>query len=89
MSAAGQASRHAALDLLRAVLKRNRPLDEQLAEAMRGLLGELLMGLRPIGIDYMWAQAALLRRLVIRVLVPQLPSAEPVLDNAAGLARLI
>ncbi len=41
MSAAGQASRHAALDLLRAVLKRNRPLDEQLAEAMRGLLGEL------------------------------------------------
>ena len=55
----------------------------------RGLLGELLMGLRPIGIDYMGAQAAWLRRLGIPVLVPQLPSAAPVLDNAAGLARLI
>ena len=43
-----------------------------------GLLGEVIAGLRPLGIDYMGSQADWLRRLGVAVEVVALPTAAPV-----------
>jgi hypothetical protein len=55
----------------------------------RGFLGEVLAGLRPLGVDYLGLQAFWLRGLGLSVLEPPLPSAAPIMLNGAQLARLI
>ena len=54
-----------------------------------GLLGEVIAGLRPLGIDYMGSQANWLRRLGVAVEVVALPTAAPVGVNAGRIAAAI
>jgi hypothetical protein len=54
-----------------------------------GLLGEVMARLRPVGLDYMGAQADWLRRLGLAVQVVALPTAAPVARNAARLADVL
>ena len=54
-----------------------------------GLLGEVMARLRPIGLDYMGAQADWLRSLGLPVQVVALPTAAPVATNAARLAEVL
>jgi len=54
-----------------------------------GLLGEVMAGLRPIGIDYMARQRAWLQGLGVEAAPVALPTAAPVADNAARLAARI
>jgi hypothetical protein len=55
-----------------------------------GLLGEVIAGLRPIGLDYMGAQAAWLRNgLGLDTAVVPLPTAAPVEANAALVAAAL
>ncbi len=51
-----------------------------------GLLGEVMARLRPVGMDYMGAQADWLRSLGLPVAVVALPTAAPVAANAARIA---
>ncbi len=54
-----------------------------------GLLGEVMARLRPVGLDYMGAQADWLRTLGLPVQVVALPTAAPVARNAARLAETL
>ncbi len=54
-----------------------------------GLLGEVLAGLGPIGMDYMAGQLAWLRRIGVTAAPVPLPTAAPVAENAARLAEAI
>ena len=54
-----------------------------------GLFGEVMAGLRPLGLDYMAGQRAWLARIGVDVSVARLPTAAPVEANAARLADLI
>jgi hypothetical protein len=54
-----------------------------------GLLGEVLAGLRPIGMDYMAGQLAWLRRIGVAAAPVPLPTAAPVAENAARIAGAI
>lgn len=54
-----------------------------------GLFGEVMAGLKPIGLDYMARQRAWLMRLGVPVEVARLPTAAPVAANAARLAEMI
>ena len=54
-----------------------------------GLFGELMAGLRPLGLDYMAGQRAWLARIGADVSVARLPTAAPVERNATRLADLI
>jgi hypothetical protein len=54
-----------------------------------GLFGEVLAGLRPIGMDYMAGQLAWLRRIGIAAAPVALPTAAPVAENAVRLAGAI
>jgi hypothetical protein len=54
-----------------------------------GLFGEVIAGLRPIGIDYMGSQADWLRRIGVAVEVVALPTAAPIGINAGRIAAVI
>ncbi len=54
-----------------------------------GLLGEVMARLRPVGLDYMGAQADWLRALGLPVQVVALPTGAPVAANAARIAALL
>lgn len=54
-----------------------------------GLLGEVMAGLAPIGMDYMGEQLAWLTGLGIAVQVVKLPTAAPVAINAGRIAEAI
>jgi hypothetical protein len=54
-----------------------------------GLLGEVIAGLKPIGVDYMAGQRAWLEGLGIAVAVLKLPTAAPVAENAQRIAEAI
>jgi len=54
-----------------------------------GLLGELMAGLRPVGVDYMASQADWLRSLGVATAVLQLPTAAPVGVNAGKIAAAL
>jgi hypothetical protein len=54
-----------------------------------GLLGEVMARLRPMGMDYMGAQADWMRGLGLPVRVVALPTAAPVAVNAAHIAALL
>ncbi|WP_439596884.1 hypothetical protein [Falsiroseomonas sp.] len=54
-----------------------------------GLLGEVIAGLAPIGLDYMGAQLAWLRGLGLAVEVIKLPTAAPVGVNAGRIAAAL
>jgi hypothetical protein len=54
-----------------------------------GLLGEVMAGLRPIGIDYMSRQLAWLRGLGLSAAPLGLPTAAPVARNAERLAAIV
>lgn len=51
-----------------------------------GLLGEVMAGLAPLGMDYMGAQLAWLRRIGVAAAVVQLPTAAPIGVNAGRIA---
>ena len=80
---------------------RSQPLapeqDQALAAALAGcrillcygLLGEVMARLRPMGLDYMGAQADWLRAMGLPVQVVPLPTAAPVAANAASLAEIL
>lgn len=71
--------------------------DAELAEALAGtrvlvaygLLGEIVAALKPIGLDYMGAQVAWLRRIGAEVAVVPLPTGAPVAANAARLGAAV
>jgi hypothetical protein len=71
--------------------------DAALAEALSGtrvllcygLLGEVMAGLRPVGMDYMATQLAWLRGLGVAAEVVRLPTVAPVGVNAGRLAAVI
>lgn len=54
-----------------------------------GLFGEVMAGLRPIGLDYMQRQRAWLARIGVRVTVARLPTAAAIGANAAKLAEML
>ncbi|MBU8538552.1 lipase family protein [Falsiroseomonas tokyonensis] len=54
-----------------------------------GLLGEVIAGLAPVGLDYMGAQLAWLRGLGMPVQVVKLPTAAPVGVNAGRIAAAL
>ncbi len=54
-----------------------------------GLLGEVIAGLAPVGLDYMGAQFAWLRGLGVAVQVVKLPTAAPVGVNAGRIAAAL
>lgn len=54
-----------------------------------GLLGEVMAGLRPIGLDYMAGQLAWLRRIGVAVAVVPLPTVAPVGVNAGRIVAAI
>jgi pimeloyl-ACP methyl ester carboxylesterase len=54
-----------------------------------GLLGEVMARLRPVGLDYMGAQADWLRALGLPVQVVDVPTAAPVACNAARIAEVM
>ena len=54
-----------------------------------GLFGEVMAGLKPLGVDYLVTQGEWLRGLGVPVETPVLPSAAAVEANAAEIARLI
>ncbi|NKC29790.1 lipase family protein [Falsiroseomonas selenitidurans] len=54
-----------------------------------GLLGEVMAGLAPVGLDYMGGQLAWLRGLGLAVQVVDLPTAAPVGVNAGRIAAAI
>jgi hypothetical protein len=71
--------------------------DQALAAALHGcrillcygLLGEVMARLRPVGLDYMGAQADWLRSIGLPVQVVALPTAAPVARNAARIAEVL
>lgn len=72
-------------------------MDEDLARRLAGhrvllclgLFGEVMAGLRPVGIDYMASQLDWLRRIGADALRVKLPSAAPVARNAATIAEAV
>jgi pimeloyl-ACP methyl ester carboxylesterase len=54
-----------------------------------GLFGEVMAGLKPMGVDYMVTQGDWLESLGVPVSVPELPSASPVEANARLIARML
>ncbi|MGG5818347.1 hypothetical protein [Falsiroseomonas sp. HW251] len=54
-----------------------------------GLFGEVMAGLRPIGVDYMASQLDWLRRIGVDATRVKLPSAAPVARNAAVIADAV
>jgi hypothetical protein len=54
-----------------------------------GLLGEVMAGLAPMGMDYMAGQLAWLRRLGVAAQVVKLPTAAPVGVNAGRIAAAL
>jgi hypothetical protein len=54
-----------------------------------GLFGEVMDGLRPVGLDYMASQRAWLRRIGADAARVPLPTAAPVADNAGRIAELV
>jgi hypothetical protein len=54
-----------------------------------GLFGDLLAGLRPVGVDYMAGQLEWLCRIGVAAAPVPLPSAAPVAENAAQIAAAI
>jgi alpha-beta hydrolase superfamily lysophospholipase len=54
-----------------------------------GLLGEVMAGLRPIGVDYMASQLDWLQAIGVDAMRMKLPSAAPVARNAEAIAEAI
>lgn len=54
-----------------------------------GLLGEVMAGLRPVGVDYMESQRAWLAGLGLDVAVVELPTAAPITANARRVAAAV
>ncbi|WP_237216921.1 hypothetical protein [Falsiroseomonas oryziterrae] len=54
-----------------------------------GLFGELMAGLRPLGLDYMQRQRAWLAAIGVHVAVARLPTAAAVAANAAKLGEMV
>ncbi|MGG5807852.1 hypothetical protein [Falsiroseomonas sp. CW058] len=66
-----------------------RALDGTRVLVCYGLLGEVMAGLRPLGMDYMATQMAWLRGLGVAAEVVRLPTVAPVGVNAARIAAAI